>query len=195
MSLYNESKATGGGSAILPTPAIGAVGLMDNHERMGTIAFKAGNECLAVIGPNYSDIGQSLWLREIHGREDGDAPQVNLSNEKLNGAIVKRLIAEGKVTAVHDIADGGLLVAVAEMSLAGGIGVDLDAMDAAFAFNESQSRYLVTYPASAPLDRTEVPYEKIGTTGGDALSVNGSTVPLAELRAANGRFFREWMEA
>jgi phosphoribosylformylglycinamidine synthase len=194
VSLYNESKATGGGSAILPTPAIGAVGLMDDHRAMGTIAFKAAGECLAVIGPCYPDLGQSLWLREVRGREDGDAPRVDLADERVNGEIVRRLIAEGRVTAVHDIADGGLLVAVAEMALAGGIGVELDAMNAAFAFNESQSRYLVTYPADAPLDRAEVPFEKIGTTGGDALHINGTPIPLADLRAANERFFREWME-
>jgi phosphoribosylformylglycinamidine synthase len=135
-----------------------------------------------------------LWLREIHGREDGPPPRVNLADEKLNGEIVRRLIAEGKVTAVHDISDGGLLVAVAEMALAGGIGVELDAMDTAFAFNETQARYLVTYPADAPLDRREVPFERIGTTGGDALRVNGVSLSLEELRAANEAFFRIWME-
>jgi len=195
VSLYNESKATGGGSAILPTPAIGAVGLMDDSSKSATIAFKAEGECLAVIGPCYPELGQSLWLREIHGREDGEAPRVDLADEKLKGEIVRRLIAEGKVTAVHDISDGGLLVAVAEMALAGDIGVDLDAMDSKFAFNESQARYLVTYPANAPLDRTTVPFEKIGTTGGDAVRVNGAAIPLANLRTANERFFHEWMEA
>ena len=179
----------------MPTPAIGAVGLMDDHERMATIAIKAAGECLAVIGPCYPEFGQSLWLREIHGREDGDAPLVDLADEKLNGEIVRRLIADGKVTGVHDIADGGLLAAVAEMALAGGIGAELDAMDAAFAFNESQARYLVTYRAEAPLDRAQVPFEKIGTTGGQDLRVNGIAIPLADLRAANERFFCEWMEA
>ena len=194
VSLYNESKATGGGSAILPTPAIGAVGLMDDCDKSATIAFKAAGECLAVIGPCYPELGQSLWLREIHDRADGDAPRVDLADEKLNGEIVRRLVAEGRVTAVHDISDGGLLVAVAEMALAGGIGIALDAMDAAFAFNESQARYLVTYPADAPLNRADVPFEKIGTVGGDALCVNGSTISLADLRTTNERFFREWME-
>ena len=171
------------------------MGLLNDCHKTATIAFKAAGECLAVIGPCYPELGQSLWLREIHGREDGDAPRVDLADEKLNGEIIRRLIAEGRVTAVHDIADGGLLVAVAEMALAGGIGVELDAMDAAFAFNESQARYLVTYPADAQLDRAAVPFEKIGITGGDALGVNGSALPLADLRAANERFFHEWMEA
>jgi phosphoribosylformylglycinamidine synthase len=194
VSLYNESKATGGGSAILPTPAIGGVGLMQDHEVMATIAIKAACECLAVIGPCYPELGQSLWLREIHGREDGEPPRVDLEDERFHGDLIRRMIASGAVTAVHDISDGGLLVAAAEMALAGNIGITLDAMDTAFAFNESQSRYLVTYRADRPLDRNRVPFEKIGTTGGDALVVNGKPIPLAELREASESFFHNWME-
>jgi phosphoribosylformylglycinamidine synthase II len=194
VSLYNESKATGGGSAILPTPAIGGVGLLADHATMATIAIKAADECLAVIGPNYPDLGQSLWLREIHGRQDGEPPRVDLGDERFHAEVVRQLIADGLVTAVHDISDGGLLVAAAEMALAGDIGITLDAMDTAFAFNETQSRYLVTYPADRPLDRSKVPFEKIGTTGGDALVVNGQAITLAALREANERFFRDWME-
>ena len=108
--------------------------------------------------------------------------------------MVRQLIADGQVTAVHDISDGGLLVAAAEMALAGNIGIALDAMDTPFAFNESQSRYLVTYRADRPLDREKVPFEKIGTTGGDALVINGKPVTLAALREANDAFFRDWME-
>ncbi|HMT41831.1 phosphoribosylformylglycinamidine synthase subunit PurL [Sphingorhabdus sp.] len=195
VSLYNESKATGGGSAILPTPAIGGVGLLDDVSKMATIGFKAEGEILAVIGSNYPELGQSLWLREIHGREEGDPPFVDLADEKLNGSIVRQLIADGAVTAVHDISDGGLLVAVAEMALAGGIGAELSPMDTAFAFNETQSRYLVTYPADKPLDRNKVPFEPIGTVSGDAIRVNGSTVSLNDLRAAHESFFKDWMEA
>ncbi len=194
VSLYNESKATGGGSAILPTPAIGGVGLLDDVAKMATIGFKAEGEILAVIGPNYPEMGQSLWLREIHGREEGDPPFVDLADEKLNGGIVRQLITDGAVTAVHDISDGGLLVAVAEMALAGGIGVELSPMDTAFAFNETQSRYLVTYPADKPLDRDKIPFEPIGTVGGDAIGINGSNIALSDLRAAHESFFREWME-
>lgn len=194
VSLYNESKATGGGSAILPTPAIGGVGLMQDYAQMATIAIKAEGECLAVIGPCYPELGQSLWLREIHGREDGDPPKVDLKDERFYAEVVRQLIADGMVTAVHDISDGGLLVAAAEMALAGNIGITLDAMDTAFAFNESQSRYLVTYKADRPLDREKVPFEKIGMTGGDAVVVNGQPVTLAALREANDSFFRDWME-
>ena len=195
VSLYNESKATGGGSAILPTPAIGGVGLMPDWSKSATVAVKAEGECLAVIGASYPHLGQSTWLREVHGREDGPPPHVDLGEERFHAELVRTLIAEGKVTAVHDISDGGLLVAAAEMALAGGIGITLDAMNTAFAFNESQSRYLVTYKADAPLDRAEVPFEKIGTTGGDALVVNGRAIHLAELRTAHEGFFPALMNA
>ena len=140
-------------------------------------------------------LGQSLWLREIHGREDGDPPRVDLTDERLNGEIVRKLIAEGKVTAVHDVSDGGLLVALAEMALASGIGAKIDAMTSEFAFNESQARYLVTVAAGAELDRGKVPFERIGTTGGDALVAGDSTVALAALREASDSFFRDWMES
>ena len=194
VSLYNETTgADGKATPVLPTPAIGGVGLLDDIDTMATMAFKAEGECLAVIGANYPEIGQSLWLREIHGREEGPPPRVDLVDERLNGNIVRQLIADGAVTAVHDISDGGLLVAVAEMALAGDLGVELDAMDAPFAFNETQSRYLVTYPADAPLDREKVPFEKIGTVGGKAVIVNGKAIPLDKLRAANDSFFSDLM--
>ncbi len=195
VSLYNESKATGGGSAILPTPAIGGVGVIADYGQMATIGFKAEGETILAIGPHYPELGQSLWLREIHGREDGDPPRVDLADERLNGEIVRQLIAEGKVTAVHDVSDGGLLVALAKMALAGGIGAKIDAMTSEFAFNESQARYIVTVAADVELDRSKVPFERIGTTGGDALVVGGSTVALTALREASDSFFRDWMES
>jgi phosphoribosylformylglycinamidine synthase len=194
VSLYNESKATGGGSAILPTPAIGGVGIIDDYAKMMTMGFRNEGDRLAVIGPCYPELGQSLWLREIHGNRNGNPPVVDLGDERFNGQLIRKLVTEGRVNAVHDISDGGLLVAVAEMALASGIGIDLDAMDTAFAFNESQSRYLVTFPANAALDRSQIPHEVIGTVGGDAITVNGSGISLSDLREAHQSFFRDWME-
>ncbi|MBB3358510.1 MULTISPECIES: phosphoribosylformylglycinamidine synthase subunit PurL [unclassified Novosphingobium] len=187
VSLYNESKATGGGSAILPTPAIGGVGLMLDHTRMATVAFKAAGETVWLLGPEGTHLGQSLYLREILGREEGHAPAVDLALERRNGELVREWIADGKVTAVHDVADGGLLVALTEMALAGNIGVTLDApLTTAQAFGEDQSRYVVTTPAGVVLDGAT----KLGTTGGQAVA----GVPLAALREANEAFFRDWME-
>jgi phosphoribosylformylglycinamidine synthase len=195
VSLYNESKATGGGSAILPTPAIGGVGLIDDYDTMATIGFKAEGEFIALIGASYPELGQSQWLREIHGLEAGEPPRVDLGDEKLNGEIVRKLIADGKVTAVHDISDGGLAVALAEMAMASGIGATIDPMTSEFAFNESQARYIVTYSNESDLDRGKVPFEKIGTTGGDSLRIGDSTASIADMRDAHRSFFHNWMEA
>ncbi|MET0270857.1 MAG: phosphoribosylformylglycinamidine synthase subunit PurL [Sphingomonas sp.] len=185
VSLYNESKATGGGSAILPTPAIGGVGLLADWTKSTTIAFKASGETIALIGDTRGHLGQSLWLREVAGREDGPPPPVDLAAERANGDAVRALIQAGAVSAAHDLSDGGLLVAVAEMALAGGIGADLSMPEGAahaWAFGEDQARYLVTLPAGVPLPDGAV---QVGVTGGDAVA----GVPLSALRTAHEGFF------
>jgi len=187
VSLYNESKATGGGSAILPTPAIGGVGILDDYGTMATIGFKAEGDAIWLLGGDGTHLGQSLWLREIHGREEGLAPPVDLEAERQRGSIVRGLIDAGKANAVHDISDGGLLVALAEMALSGGLGCTLVAeLDAYKAFGEDQGRYIVTAPAGEALDNAI----RIGTVGGSRVA----GVELADLRAAHESFFREWME-
>lgn len=195
VSLYNESKATGGGSAILPTPAIGGVGLMENHETMAKIAFKAEGEAIFVIGHSNGHLGQSLWLREVHGREEGAPPPVDLAAERAHGEFVRQLIAEGKVSAVHDVSDGGLLVALAEMAMASGIGCQLSEIGDHFtAFGEDQGRYIVTSAVADTIQAAGIPMTRIGTTGGTAVSGPGFAVEIASLREANEAFFKDWME-
>jgi phosphoribosylformylglycinamidine synthase subunit PurL len=210
VSLYNESKATGGGSAILPTPAIGGVGLLDNWRRSATLAFKAEDEWVFVVGdPGGEHLGQSLWLRERLGREDGPPPPVDLARERATGDFIRRAIADGLVTAVHDVADGGILVAAAEMALAGDIGLLLegewfDGHAAARLFGEDQGRYLVSTRNAEALaeaaDAAGVDTAFLGRTGGRALAnddagENGASfhVPLDELRRTNEAFFPELM--
>ena len=179
VSLYNESKATGGGNAILPTPAIGGVGLLADYDSQMDLAFKATGDVVWLIGSAGSHLGQSLWLRECHGREDGPPPVVDLAAERAAGDTVAALIAAGTVNAVHDLSDGGLAVAVAEMAMASGLGAVVEvALDAASAFGEDQGRYLVTAPAGVVIDGAT----RIGTVGGDTLVLNGETVTLAELK-------------
>ena len=179
VSLYNESKATGGGNAILPTPAIGGVGLLADYDKQMDLAFKAAGDVIWLIGGAGSHLSQSLWLRECHGREDGPPPVVDLAAERAAGDKVAALIATGTVNAVHDLSDGGLAVAVAEMAMASGLGAVVEvALDAASAFGEDQGRYLVTAPAGVVIDGAM----RIGTVGGDALVLNGETVTLAELK-------------
>lgn len=125
VSLYNESKATGGGSAILPTPAIGGVGLMADWSKSATIAFKGTGDVIVLIGTPKGEIGQSLWLREVHGLEGRDAgppPSIDLDAERRTGDLVREAITAGHLTAVHDVSDGGIAVTIAEMALAGNIG-------------------------------------------------------------------------
>jgi phosphoribosylformylglycinamidine synthase subunit PurL len=228
VSLYNESKATGGGSAILPTPAIGGVGLLQDWSKSATIGFKNKGDALYMIG--YLDgprdlgthLGQSLWLREILGREDGPPPPVNLKAEAHYANIVRRWIAKGLVNAVHDVADGGLLVAIAEMALAGGKGAEMMLMENRQAshgarepgvwFGEDQGRYVVTVPADLEEEiRSDYMFVQraayLGRIGGDSIAIathpmidKAEVTPvfdisLADLRAAHEGFFPKLMSA
>lgn len=195
VSLYNETTGADGVShAILPTPAIGAVGIIDDLDKMMTVGFKNEGDYIATVGFHYEELGQSLWMREIHGSEDGAPPTVDLKDESLTGRTIRQLIEDGKVTAVHDISDGGLVVALAEMALTGNLGAEIQEMTSAFAFSEAQGRYIVTYRNEDDLDREKVPFTKIGRVKGNQLVLNGQSVPLTDLREASDSFFRDWME-
>src|SRR6266699_3486955 len=146
VSLYNETNGRG----ILPTPTIGGVGLIDDFAKSATFAFKGENEAILLIGETTGWLGQSLYLREICEREEGAPPPVDLAAERNSGDFVRALIAEDIAVAVHDISDGGLLVAIAEMAMAAGIGAELDRAPLAahaFWFGEDQARYVVTVAA------------------------------------------------
>jgi phosphoribosylformylglycinamidine synthase subunit PurL len=181
VSLYNETN----GRAILPTPTIGGVGLLADFTSTATLAFKAEGEAILLIGSTYGWLGQSLYLRDICGREEGAPPPVDLSAEKRNGDFVRNLIAGRIATAVHDISDGGLAITIAEMAMASGIGADLQTAPAgllppaAFWFGEDQGRYVVTVrdgDIAAIVERAgarDVPVTRIGATGGNALLLPG----------------------
>jgi phosphoribosylformylglycinamidine synthase len=210
VSLYNESKATGGGSAILPTPAIGGVGLLDDWEKSATIAFKADGEHVILIGHSDSHAGQSLWLDVCHGRREGAPPPVDLAAERRAGECIRQLIHAGLVTAVHDCSDGGAAVAVAEMALAGNIGMTMTVVPqiqnaGAILFGEDQGRYVVTTgdpdQVRAAANAAQLFAVPIGTTGGDALTFDlvdrggPQSVRLADLRTAHEGFFPRLMGA
>jgi phosphoribosylformylglycinamidine synthase subunit PurL len=195
VSLYNESKATGGGSAILPTPAIGGVGLLADWSKAAAVAFANDGDDIWLIGDWPGQLGQSLWLREIAGREDGPPPPVDLAAERRHGEAVRAAIAAGLVTAVHDLSDGGLLVALAEMALAGNRGASLDRdvpLAPAALFGEDQARYIVATSNSDPLLRAlaaaSVPHRFLGSVGGSELRIGGQAIALADLRAAHEGF-------
>jgi phosphoribosylformylglycinamidine synthase len=199
VSLYNETNGRG----ILPTPSIGGVGLLDDFTKSATLAFKAGGEAILLIGDTQGWLGQSVYLRDVCGREEGAPPPVDLATEKRNGDVVRGMIHAGTATAVHDVSDGGLLVALTEMAMAGGIGAQLLAAPAAIVphaywFGEDQARYIVTVPAAdaglvlAKMKGVGVPCARIGTTGGDTVAVSGEeAVSVASLKAA----FENWLPA
>jgi phosphoribosylformylglycinamidine synthase len=197
VSLYNETN----GRAILPTPAIGGVGLIDDFTRSATLAFKAEQEAILLVGATVGWFGQSLYLRDICEREEGAPPPVDLAAERRNGDFVRALIAGGVATAVHDVSDGGLLVALAEMAMASGIGAELEAAPSAahaFWFGEDQARYVLTVSADAAdeiLSRAKaaaVPIRRLGITGGDALTLAGERpILVSKLRES----FEGWLPA
>ena len=124
VSLYNETNGRG----ILPTPTIGGVGLLADWSRMARIGFAAPDQLILLVGAPASGgthLGQSIYLRDIHGRTDGPPPPVDLAHEKRVGDFVRSLIERGIATAVHDLSDGGLAVALAEMAMASGIGAEV----------------------------------------------------------------------
>ncbi len=209
VSLYNESKATGGGSAILPTPAIGGVGLLKDWTKNATIAFKATGDMILVVGARGGHLGQSLYLRECHGREEGPPPPVDLDAERKAGDLIRTAIADGWLSAVHDVSDGGIAVTVAEMALAGGVGAMIDRKQpfgcARSFFAEDQGVYVVTVQDHALLDflgaahAAGVEAEPLGRTGGKRLIFErpdrDDVVTLDALRDAHEGFFPTLMGA
>ncbi len=201
VSLYNENKVTG--NAILPTPAIGGVGLLPDWRAMATIAFKRRGETILLAGRTDGWLGASIWLREIAGREDGAPPPVDLDREKRVGDAVRTLIRAGQVTACHDVSDGGVLVTVTEMALAGDIGARLASAprgmpEHAFWFGEDQARYVLTVTPDArdaviaALSAAGVETRILGRTAGTALTLpRRGSISLSEIRHG----WEGWFEA
>jgi phosphoribosylformylglycinamidine synthase len=203
VSLYNETN----GRAILPTPTIGGVGVLDDFTKSASLAFKREGEAIVVIGDTNGWLGQSLYLRDVCGREEGAPPPVDFYLERPNGYLVLRLISRGLVSAAHDVSDGGLLVALAEMAIASGIGAVLDAQASvvpphAYWFGEDQARYVVTLPQDQietvgfQAREARVPIAVIGITGGDALTLPGERpILVANLRERFEGWLPRYMSA
>ncbi len=176
VSLYNETN----GQAILPTPAIGGVGLVEDITKTVAIAPKAG-DTLLVLGETTGHLGQSLYLREIKGQEAGPPPRVDLAAERAHGELVRALIADGLLSAVHDVSDGGIALALVDMAMAGDAGISIDdgVADAgeAFWFGEDQSRYVLATndPDAVRAKAGEYVVTTLGLVGGDAIVMPGQS--------------------
>ncbi|WP_035723172.1 phosphoribosylformylglycinamidine synthase subunit PurL [Fodinicurvata fenggangensis] len=198
VSLYNET----GGQPILPTPVIGGVGLVDDLEELPSAGLPAADLDIILVGETRGHLGQSLYLRDLHGREEGPAPPVDLEAEKRNGRFILQQIEAGRVAACHDVSDGGLLVALAEMALAGNLGLFLDTTEpratAAWLFAEDQARYVViTSDKETVLEaagKAGIKAEVIGRTGGDSLKLStGQHISLDELREGHENWLDRYM--
>ncbi|AKS46229.1 phosphoribosylformylglycinamidine synthase subunit II [Octadecabacter temperatus] len=190
VSLYNETDGTG----ILPTPTIGAVGLLKNADDLIAGTAREGH-VLLMVGETGTHLGQSALLAEVFNREDGDAPNVDLAAEKLNGDFI-RANAEW-IDACTDLADGGLALAAFEMAEAAETGIQLDSADTAELFGEDQARYLI----ACCFDKAEhlmieagkagVSIQTVGKFGGDDVTMGEASAPLADLAATFRSTFAE----
>ncbi|RUV37062.1 phosphoribosylformylglycinamidine synthase subunit PurL [Mesorhizobium sp. M7A.F.Ca.MR.148.00.0.0] len=208
VSLYNETN----GQGILPTPTIGGVGLIADWSKMVRTGFAAEGQMILLVGAPASwgtHLGQSVYMRDVHGRTDGPPPPVDLDHEKRVGDHVRALIASGIVTAAHDVSDGGAAVALAEMAMASGIGAAVPGLVGTDPipvwFGEDQGRYLLTLSIDPHGDEWDAIRKQqgelgifapwIGSTGGSALKLGDArAIPVSELSAAHEGWFPRFMD-
>jgi phosphoribosylformylglycinamidine synthase len=199
VSLYNETN----GSGVQPTPTIGGVGLISDVSKTVGNGFSAKNETVILVGQTRGHLGASLYLREIENREDGAPPPVDLKEEKQYGAFIRKAILDGLITSCHDISDGGLAVALAEMAMKNEVGADLHIPSNiplfAYLFGEDQCRYLITVSEKdienliETAEEADIETTVLGTTGGHSLSLNESRISIAEIRTLNEQVLPEYM--
>ncbi len=184
VSLYNETN----GQAIPPTPAIGGVGLITDTQKLSTIGRAKPGDTLILIGESKGWLGASLYAHFVLGMGQDDSPiyappPVDLAVEKLNGDYVRRLIKDRRVTAAHDLSDGGLAITAVEMALANNMGLSLaahaDLPLYAWLFGEDQGRYLLCVdeysvnPVVSTAHTLGIAAKVIGKVGGDSISCTG----------------------
>ena len=182
VSLYNETD----GKAILPTPTIGAVGLIDHPDQIIGTQVRDGHVAL-VLGETTGHLGQSALLATVFGRAEGDAPAVDLAAEKAHGEFIRA--NRDLIKACTDLSDGGLALAAFELAEKAGVGVSLDAGDTPTLFGEDQGRYLI----ACNFDQAEalmtaaaaagIPLTTVGKFTGTEVSFGGTSAPLSELAA------------
>ncbi|RFC66332.1 phosphoribosylformylglycinamidine synthase subunit PurL [Fulvimarina endophytica] len=199
VSLYNETY----GQAILPTPTIGGVGLIEDRAHTASIGAMDEGDVLFLVGSDGTHLGSSIYLREIEGREDGTPPAVDFEMERRHGDFVRKLIQGGITRACHDLSDGGLAIALAEMCIASGLGAKVSVGHGsghALLFGEDQARYVVAVkPGEADRIASQaeiagVPVRRLGDVGGRSLSIDGRLdLDIEALTVAHERWFPDFM--
>ena len=200
VSFYNETN----GEAIPPTPVIGGVGLIEDAAECVGLGIRESGLILVLIGNSTGHLGRSIFLRDVLGRDEGPVPEIDLAVERRTGDCVRGLILDGKIAACHDLSDGGLAVAAAEMTLAGGIGVTLDPPPPGFGlhawlYGEDQARYLVATgdekAVLAACEAAQIPARRIGIAAGRSLTLpDGDTISLETLGKAHEAVLPAYMD-
>ena len=201
VSLYNETN----GKGINPTPAIGGVGLIEDLNHFSTAFLKRDNDNLLIIGKTNGHLGQSIYLKEILNITSGQPPKVNLEDERKIGNTIRDLININKLDTVHDISDGGFLIALAEMSISGGIGVKLNldegSMNHRFLFGEDQGRYIIALPDSMLTSITDILisknifYQNIGKSYGEKIIINDNEeIQIKSLKKIHENWFKNYLK-
>jgi phosphoribosylformylglycinamidine synthase II len=196
VSLYNETN----GAAIPPTPTVGGVGLLKNYDVVTGFSTMAADDALILIGATNGELGASIYLREVLGREDGAPPPVDLKLERRTGDFIRSQIETGQLTVVHDLSDGGLIGAAADLALASDVGLVLNAADHGQLFGEDQARYLIAAPNPddiiAAAREAGLPVSIVGKAGGTTFAAEGLfSIPMAHLREIHEGWMPGWIEA
>ena len=199
VSLYNETN----GQAILPTPTIAGVGLIPDWKQMAKIGGMQDGDVLILLGGDGTHLGQSIYLRDLFDRADGPPPSVDLNIEKRNGDFVRSAIRNDQVTACHDLSDGGLALALAEMAIKSGKGASIELGEGArhaLMFGEDQARYVVSTSAETAkllalnAEGSGIPFRILGTVGGTELSFGDACkVSVDALKTAYEGWFPNYM--
>ncbi len=202
VSLYNETF----GEAILPTPTIAGVGLLDDWTKMAKIAGASDGDAVLLLGGDGTHLGQSVYIRDCLGETAGPPPEVDLVCERRNGDFVRSAINNGQVSSCHDISQGGLALALAEMCMAGDYGMDIDLTEIeamplhGLLFGEDQARYIVTlesdmaqFIANSAADQG-VQARILGTVSGDSLEIKDVlSLDVDAMKTAHESWFPDYM--
>ena len=201
VSFYNQTKDEG----IKPTPSIGGVGLIKDYKKMITMDFKEVNNTVLVIGKTEGHIDQSLFARNVLDEKNGPPPEINLFNEKNNGETLLKLIDAGYIKSAHDVSIGGIITAVAKMSIKGNKGINLKKPkylinEIEYFFAEDQGRYIIEITKEGLkkvidiLNKNAVHYDELGTINEDQLFINDKTkVSIDELKTSNTSWLTNYM--
>ncbi|MDC3022638.1 phosphoribosylformylglycinamidine synthase subunit PurL [Candidatus Pelagibacter sp.] len=201
VSFYNQTKEIG----IKPTPVIGGVGLIKDHNKMITMNFKDEGNIILVLGKTEGHLDQSLFTRTILDEKNGPPPEINLFNEKNIGETLLKLIEQDLIKSAHDVSLGGLIMGISKMCIKGDIGIELKKpksllSEFEYFFSEDQGRYIIEITKSNLkkvsnfLNKNSVYFEEIGILKGKSLYFDEKTiVSIDELKTYNNNWLKDYM--